>query len=115
LKIAVTSTKPSLDAALEPQFDRCAYFLIVDLQDGTMDAVENTSDDARGGAGVESVREVASKGAEVLLTGKCGSKALDALLGTGVEVVTGCSGTVRDVIQQYKEGKLKTGGDSKLY
>lgn len=114
-KIAITATTPSLDAALEPQFGRCAYFLIVDIADGTMEAVENTSADHRGGAGVDSVRMIASKGVDLVLTGKCGAKAVDALAEKGIRVVTGCSGTIRDVIQQYKEGKLQLDAEPKLY
>jgi len=88
---------------LEPQFGRCAYFLIVDADDGSMEAVKNPGVDARGGAGVESVRTIASKKATVLLTGKCGPSAVKALSDAGIHVVTGCSGTVRDVVQQYKD------------
>jgi len=110
-KIVVTAAKPSLDAAVDPSFGRCAYFVIVDAEDGTMETIENTSAAARRRAGVQSAEMIASKGAEVLLTGKCGPSAFRALSGKGIQVVTGCSGSVRDVIKQYKEGKLEPAAD----
>lgn len=42
----------------------------------------------------------------MLLTGKCGPSALRALSAEGIEVVSGCSGTVHEVMEQYKAGQL---------
>ena len=33
MKIAVTSTGPTLDDMMEARFGRCAYFLIIDLEE----------------------------------------------------------------------------------
>jgi len=110
-KIAVTAVKASLDAAVDPRFGRCAYFLIVDAQQGTFEALENTNADAGRRAGVQSAQMIASKGATLLLTGNCGQSASGALSAAGIQVVPGCSGIVRDVIKQYKEGKLIPTGD----
>jgi len=106
-KIAVTAVEPSLDAAVAPRFGRCSHFLIVDVEKGTFEAIKNTNAAADGRAGARSAKTIASKGAKALLTGKCGPSAFQALSAAGVEVVSGCSGTVRDVIKQYQEGKLK--------
>jgi len=102
-RIAITAVKPSLDAAVDPRFGRCAYFVMVDVETGDMEAVKNTSPVSGGHAGVESAETIASKGATVLLTGRCGSNASDALSRRGIQVVSGCSGTVREVVKQYKE------------
>jgi len=110
-KIAVTAVEPSLDAAVDPRFGRCPHFVIVDAEKGTFEAVKNTNATAGGRAGAQSAKTIASKGAKVLLTGKCGPSAFRALSAAGIKVVSGCSGTVRDVIKQYKEGKLKPASD----
>jgi predicted Fe-Mo cluster-binding NifX family protein len=57
---------------------------------------------------VQSARMIASKGAKVLLTGKCGPSALRALSAERIDVVSGCSGTVSEVLERYKAGKLPT-------
>jgi predicted Fe-Mo cluster-binding NifX family protein len=104
-KVAVTAVAASLDAAVDPRFGRCAYFVIVDLEEGTVETLDNANAAARGHAGAQSAQLIASKGATVLLTGKCGPTASSALAKQGIQVVSGCSGSVRDVIRKYKEGK----------
>jgi predicted Fe-Mo cluster-binding NifX family protein len=105
-KIAVTAVKASLDAAVDPRFGRCAFFVIMDLDEGTVETLQNTNAASRGHVGPLAVQLIASKGVKVLLTGKCGPTASGALTEKGIQVVEDCSGSVRDVIEQYKEGKL---------
>jgi predicted Fe-Mo cluster-binding NifX family protein len=105
-KIAVTAVGPSLDAAVDPRFGRCRYFVIVDSETGTIETLENTNVSGRG-AGVQSAQMIASKGAKVLLTGKCGPSASRALSAAGIQVVSGCSGTVRTAIKQFKATQLE--------
>jgi predicted Fe-Mo cluster-binding NifX family protein len=106
-KFAVTASKASLDAAVDPRFGRCAFFVIVDSEAGTVETMENVNAAARGHVGPRAVQLIASKGVKVLLTGKCGPTATNALADNKIRVVEGCSGRVRDVIKQYKEGKLQ--------
>jgi predicted Fe-Mo cluster-binding NifX family protein len=110
LKIAVTAAGATLDSAVDPQFGRCPYFVVIDLKTGSFEALKNTYTQGRQ-AGVQSARMIASKGAKVLLTGKCGPSALRALSAERIEVVSGCSGTVREVLEQYKAGKLATANE----
>ena len=104
-KIAVTADAPSMDATIDPRFGRCRYFLLVDTERETFEALKNT-DTTRGGAGARAAEMIASKGATVLLTGECGSNASKALAAAGIQVVPGCSGTVRAVVRQFKAGQL---------
>lgn len=105
-KIAVTAAGPSLDADVDPQFGRCPYFVVIDLETGSFEALKNAPGVRQ--AGVQSARTIASKGATVLLTGNCGANALRALSAEGIEVISDCSGTVRKVMEQYKAGQLPT-------
>jgi len=108
-KIAVTAVAPSLDAAVDPRFGRCRYFLLVDTERETFEALENTNP-ARGNAGVQAAESIAAKGAKVLLTGECGPSASEALAAAGIRVVPGCSGTVRAVVRRFKAGQLEPAG-----
>jgi len=104
-KVAVTAAGPSMDAAIDPRFGRCRYFLLVDTERETFEVVENTQT-TRNNAGAQAAEIIAGKGAQVLLTGECGPKASKALAAAGIEVIPGCSGTVGALIRQFKAGQL---------
>ncbi len=111
MKIAVTSKGATLDDQVDPRFGRCANFVIVETDDMTFEAVENSNAAARGGAGIQSAQLVADKDARVVLTGNCGPNAFRTLEAAGIEVSVGVSGTVREAIEQYKAGKLPSTGE----
>ena len=106
MKIAITATGPSLDDAVEPRFGRCPYFLIIDPDSLSFESVENPNAALGGGAGIQSAQLIAEKDAEVVLTGNCGPNAYQTLSAAGIGVVIGCSGTVRQVVEQFKAGQL---------
>jgi predicted Fe-Mo cluster-binding NifX family protein len=106
MRVAITATEPTLDAVVDPRFGRCPYFLIVDPDDLTFEAIQNESVALGGGAGIQSAQRMAEKGVTSVLTGNCGPNAHQTLSAVGIEVIVGCSGVVRDVIQQFKAGRL---------
>ncbi len=107
MKIAVTAQQPLLDAELDPRFGRCPYFLIVDTDNFDFEAVENPNMMLGGGAGIQSAQLMADKGVKCVLTGNCGPNAYQTLSAVGIEVIVGCSGVVRDVVEQLKANRLQ--------
>lgn len=107
MKIAITATAPNLDAAIDPRFGRCQYFIIVDPDTMEFESMENSSVMAGGGAGISAAQNITSKGIEVVLTGNCGPNAFGVLEAAGIKVITGVTGTVRDAIEGYKSGKYQ--------
>lgn len=105
--VAVTSTAPTLDAEVDPRFGRCAYFVLVNTQDMTFEAIDNENVSRGGGAGIQSAQLMASKGVTTVLTGFCGPNAHETLAAAGIHIVVGCSGTVSAVVEQFKAGKLE--------
>jgi len=106
MKIAVSATAPHLDADVDPRFGRCAYLLIIDTETMEFEAVENPAVSAPGGAGIQAAQVVAGRGAQAVITGDCGPNAFQVLSATGVPMFVGASGSVRDVVEAYKKGKL---------
>lgn len=102
MKIAVSSTGPSLDARMDERFGRCPCFVIASSEGGVVVPVDNSCATHGHGAGIQAARFVAEQGVSVVLTGRCGPNASDTLAAAGVSVVTGCSGTVRDVLERYQ-------------
>jgi len=106
MKIAISSMGRDLDAQIEPRFGRCAYFVIVDTDDMSFEAFDNENIALGGGAGIQAAQFVASKGANVVITGNCGPNAVRTLSAAGVQVITGQKGTIRETVDNYKEGNL---------
>lgn len=68
MKIAITSTGPTLDDPVDPRFGRCAYFVIAETNDMSFEAFDNKSIALGSGAGIQSAQFVASKGVDAVFT-----------------------------------------------
>ncbi|MGE5587020.1 MAG: NifB/NifX family molybdenum-iron cluster-binding protein [Clostridia bacterium] len=106
MRLTVTAQGRDLDSAIDPRFGRCQYFVIIDLDTEEFEAVTNQSLMASGGAGIESAQSLADRKVNAVITGNVGPNAARALQGAGIEVYTMTSGTVREALKAYKEGKL---------
>ncbi len=105
MKICVSSTGDNLKADVDGRFGRCRYFIFADTETMEFEAVDNPNLQAAGGAGIQSAKLVADKGARAVLTGNVGPNAYEALKAASVNIVTGISGTVEEVIKNFNEGK----------
>jgi predicted Fe-Mo cluster-binding NifX family protein len=108
MKIAITAVGTDLSAQVDPRFGRCPFFIIIDPDSEKHEVIENPNVQAMGGAGIQSAQLIASKGAEVVLTGSCGPNAYQTLSAAGVTVITGISGTVGDALAGFKSGKFQS-------
>jgi len=106
MKIAISATGSTLDAEVDPRFGRCQYFIIADPEAMEFEALDNSSATAAGGAGISAAQMIAGKGVEAVLTGNCGPNAYQVLSSAGIKVITGVSGKIKDVISDYRAGKL---------
>lgn len=106
MKLAVSATGKDLESQLDPRFGRCVNFVIVETEDMGFESFENEGMTLGGGAGISAAQAVASKGVKAVLTGNCGPNAFQALSAAGIEVHVGQSGTVREVVENYKAGRL---------
>jgi predicted Fe-Mo cluster-binding NifX family protein len=107
VKLAVSSTGPSLDSPVDPRFGRAQYLLIVDVDTLEFEAVQNSNVMAGGGAGIQTAQMIASKGAEAVLTGNCGPNAYRTLNAAGIGVHVGAAGTVREALERWKQGQFQ--------
>ncbi len=112
-KICITSEGSDLNSRVDPRFGRCEYFIIVDTDTLEFEAVKNPNIDSMGGAGIQSGQVVTGKGVKAVLTGNVGPNAFQTLQAAGIDVITGVSGTVKEVVEKYKKGGFKiTSGPS---
>ncbi len=106
MRVAVTSSGPSLESTLDPRFGRCAWFVLVDTDTMVAEAVRNPHESLGGGAGIQSAQLMAQRAVKFVLTGNCGPNAHQTLGAAGIGVILGCTGTVRGSVERFNAGEL---------
>ena len=107
MKICISSSSASLDANVDSRFGRCPYFVIVDSETMEFNVVSNESTNAAHGAGIQAAQTVANMGVEAIITGNVGPNAFNVLAASGIKIITGASGSIKDAVEKYKNGQLK--------
>jgi len=108
MKIALSANRPNIEGGIDPRFGRCLYFIFVEPETMQYEVEENPNLGAASGAGISTAQFVVSKGAKVLITGNIGPNAYKVLFAAGIEMFTGVSGGIREVMEAYKSGDLKS-------
>ena len=109
MRIAVSAdNKNGLDSVVSPHFGRCPHFVLVDLDDHDVRDVREVDNPYFGHHQPGQVPAlINSLGANVMLTGGMGGRAIMFFDQFGIEGVTGAYGTVRQSVERYLGGQLK--------
>ncbi len=109
MRIAISAEdNRGLDSVVNPHFGRCPYFVLVDLEGNQVRNVAVVPNPYFGHHQPGQVPAfIHSQGANVMLTGGMGRRALAFFHEYGVEPVTGAYGTVRNALEQYLNGDLQ--------
>jgi predicted Fe-Mo cluster-binding NifX family protein len=107
LKIAVTAKGKELDSQVDERFGRTHCFIVVDTETGEMKVYDNqVNQNAMQGAGIQSAQNIANIGVDAVLTGHVGPNSFRVLSSAGIDVYTGATGSVRDMIDKFKGGQM---------
>lgn len=74
MKVAIASTGNTLESNIDSSFGRCAWFIIVDTEDGGMEFIPNTNRDMEEHAGKAAVELVATRNVSMIVSGEFGAK-----------------------------------------
>ena len=110
MKIVVTASGAGLDAPASSVFGRCQAYVFVETDSMEAETVENPAAGAASGAGIQAAQFVVEQGAEAVVTGNVGPNAFSVLQASGVPIHLLEGGTVREVVEAYKEGELLNAG-----
>jgi len=108
MKICITADGNNLESNVDPRFGRCAWFIFYDTLSDKFEALANTNAEGMGGVGIQNGQLMAEKGAEVIITGNLGPNAANVLQQAGIKAITGVNGKVKDAVEGFKKGTLKT-------
>lgn len=106
MKLCITAAGKELEARVDARFGRAPWFLIVDTDTGTFEAVENTAANQGQGAGISAAQLVTDKSVDAILTGRVGPNSMSVLQKTNIKLFEGVSSqdTVSQALVKFKNG-----------
>jgi predicted Fe-Mo cluster-binding NifX family protein len=109
MRIAVSAdNKQGLDSIVSPHFGRCPHYILVDVEGHEVTGVQEVDSPFYGHHQPGQVPGfIHSLGANVMLAGGMGGRAIMFFEQFGIEGVTGAYGTVRQSVERYLGGQLR--------
>ncbi len=109
MRIAISADDDrGLDSVVGPHFGRCPYYVFVDVEGRNVENVQVIANPFFGQHQVGQVPGFINQhGANVMLTGGMGHRAIGFFQQMGIEPVTGAQGTARRALEQYLGGELQ--------
>jgi predicted Fe-Mo cluster-binding NifX family protein len=109
MRVAVSAdNRNGLDSVVSPHFGRCPHFVLVDLDEHDVREVQEVDNPYYGHHQPGQVPAfINSLGANVMLTGGMGGRAIMFFQQFDIEGVTGAYGTVRQSLERYLGGELR--------
>lgn len=108
MKVVITAAAPDLSAQVDQRFGRAAHLVMVDTETGAFTSHDNSLNlNAAQGAGIQTGRNIANLGAQVVITGNVGPNAFRTLSAAGIKIFLAAEQTVSQAVEDFKAGKLK--------
>ena len=110
MRIAFSAaSEQGLDSPISPHFGRCPYYVFVDL--GEQNTITNVKSIVNEHAQKHDPGQlpayIKDQGANVMISGGMGGRAVDFFHQFDITVATGASGTVQQSLDNYLNGKLR--------
>jgi len=106
-KIAIPSKGETLDSIIDDRFARAKNFIIFDSEKDKIVEVVSNKDEQAHGMGPKVAQLLSSKGVKVVIVPSVGLNAFGALQAAGIEIYLSGNDTVKNAIENLKQGKLK--------
>lgn len=107
MRLAVPATGKTLDSDLARHFGQCSYFVIVDPETFDCESVQNFTERPKNRADIKAAEVLSKSGVDSVATVNITPKAFNALADAEINIFTGASGTVQEVVEEYNDGKLR--------
>ena len=80
MKLCFTAKGATLDSLSEDRFGRAPYFIIVESENGSFEAIPNPYADGAGGVGPKAAQVLIAKDVKALISGQVGGNAREVYL-----------------------------------
>jgi predicted Fe-Mo cluster-binding NifX family protein len=105
MKIAISSTGKGLDDNIDVKFERCNFFLILNMAKNSLLSIENKTKNRPREIGGIIGKLVANEGIDIVITSDIGPSAFDVLKRYGIKIYR-AEGIVENAVQRLKDGRL---------
>ncbi len=106
MKIAL----PSSGNLVDEHFGHCEFFTIFDIDNQQIVSEQKLQPPPGCGCKSNIVPQLADLGVTVMLAGNMGGGAVNMLNMHGIQVIRGCSGDLKQVVQAWLQGNLSDSG-----
>jgi len=106
MKIAMPVDDKYMESGVCVSFGRTPYFVMYDTNIKESIFLDNSAAASQGGAGIKAAQSIVDKGANVLITPRCGENAADVLKAANIGIYKSINGSFMDNINAFVEGKL---------
>jgi len=106
MKIAVPAQAPNLESAVSRRFGTAPYLIVADTATGAFEAVPNPGASAARGAGMQALVLALNEDVQAVLTRHCSPTVVEHLKAHDIQIVSGLTGTVGELLARYKRGEL---------
>jgi len=107
MKVCITAKGTTLDALTEDRFGHAPYFIVVESENGSFEAIKNPYADVIGGVGPKVAHLLIARDIKALVSGEVSRSVHDVLVATGITMYRyRDNGTVKDVFDQFTKNTL---------
>ena len=108
MRIAISvENKNELNSIVAHHFGRCPYFAFIDLDERNVNAIQIVENPYFNGHQPGQVpRFIKQQGADVMLSGGMGGRAIQYFQEFGIQTATGARGTVHSAVESYLNCEL---------
>lgn len=107
MKVCFTAQGATLESPSEDRFGRAPYFIIVESENGSFEAIQNPYADGAGGVGPKAAQLLIARGVKAMVSGQVGGNAKEALVAGGIAMYTyRAGGSVKDALDQFTRNTL---------
>ncbi len=108
MKVCFTAKGKTLDSLTEERFGRAPYFIILESETGSFEAIQNAFADGAGGVGPKAAQLLIAHDVKALITGQVGGNAREVLAAAGIAMYTyRIGGSVKDAFDQFTKNMLE--------
>jgi predicted Fe-Mo cluster-binding NifX family protein len=106
VKIALPVESKGMEENICQSFGRTPYFLVYNTETKDDAYIDNSAISSQGGAGIKAAQVIVDNDVSILITPRCGENAAAVINGADIKIYKSISGTVKDNIKAFNEGRL---------